>query len=424
MITGALLGLLLVAQQPEKIAIVGVDVLTMQDEPTYKRKQNVLIEGDVIRTIAPSAQVPRDARRVDGTGLVLLPGLMDMHVHLESEPATWMGVFLAHGVTTVLNQRGGPAHLELRARINRGELLAPRMFTTGPYTNRPAIESEADAARAVREQKAAGYDFLKIHGPLGHLAFRTLIDSARAVKLPVVGHAPRNLQFDSVIAQRMDMIAHAEELIYTKFNALDTTSIGDLPARMAAARIWLVPTLSTFHGIAHQWGRPPAADSALNLADAKFLNQGLVNYWRQSNPYTGRAADGAAWAFRAYEFQRPLVRALHAAGVRLMTGTDTPVPVMIPGASVHLEIDELRGAGLSAYDAIAAATRNPGDFLRERVDPELRIGRVAEGYRADLLLVRGDPLSDATVLRQPVAVIARGRYLDAARLELLRGSGR
>ncbi len=247
------------AQRPAKIAVVSVDVLTMEDGATVRRNQTVLIEGDLIREIGPNVSVPRDARRIDGSGLVMVPGLMDMHVHLEAEPANWIGVFLAHGVTTVLNLRGGPTHLELRERINRSELLGPRVFTSGPYINRPAIETAQDAARAAREQKAAGYDLLKIHGPLGNVAYRTLIDSAHAFRLPVVGHAPRNLPFDSVLVFGQDMVAHAEELIYTRFSALDTTAFGDIRVRMAAARTWLVPTLSTFHGIAAQWGRPAAA---------------------------------------------------------------------------------------------------------------------------------------------------------------------
>jgi cytosine/adenosine deaminase-related metal-dependent hydrolase len=149
------------AQAPARIAVVGVDVLTMEDGAQLRRSQTVLIEGEQIREIGSNITVPADARRIDGRGLVMLPGLMDMHVHLE-------------------------AHLELRERVKRMELLAPRVYTSGPYVNRPAIETEQDAARAAREQKAAGYDLLKIHGPLGNMAFRTLIDSAHALHLPVV----------------------------------------------------------------------------------------------------------------------------------------------------------------------------------------------------------------------------------------------
>jgi imidazolonepropionase-like amidohydrolase len=412
------------AQAPARIAVVGVDVLTMEDGAQLRRSQTVLIEGEQIREIGSNITVPADARRIDGRGLVMLPGLMDMHVHLEADPAGWIGVFLGHGVTTVLNLRGGPSHLELRERVKRMELLAPRVYTSGPYVNRPAIETEQDAARAAREQKAAGYDLLKIHGPLGNMAFRTLIDSAHALHLPVVGHAPRNLAFDSVIAVGQDMVAHAEELIYTKFSALDSSALGDIPERMAAARTWLVPTLSTFHGIAAQWARPAAADSALKVPEAAFFNPDLVRYWTQGNPYSGRPAEGAARILRAYHFQLPLVRALHAAGVRLMAGTDTPVPVMVPGASIHLELAELRAAGLSTYDVLSAATRNPGDFLNQHIDRALKVGRVARGYTADVLLVRGNPLDNLPVLRSPVAVFTRGRYLDADRLSALRTHGR
>ena len=411
------------AQQPA-IAVVNVDVLTMEDGVSYRRRQTVLIEGDVISALGPNVAVPANARRIDGSGLVLLPGLMDMHVHLEADPASWIGSFLGYGVTTVLNLRGNPTNLELRDRVKKGEVIGPRVYTSGPYVNRPEIETEQQAAAAARAQKAAGYDVLKIHGPLGGVAFRTLIDTAHALKLPVVGHAPRNLAFDSVIALKQDMVAHAEELIYTKFTTHDTTQIGDLPARMAAAQIWLIATLSTFHGIVAQWGRPAAADSALKTEEAAFLSQGLIGYWTQGNPYTGRPTAGVPGVTRAYLFQKPLVRRLHEAGVRIMTGTDTPVPVMVPGASLHLEMAELEGAGLSRFAVLTAATRNPGDFIRERIDPNMKIGRVAPGYRADLLLVRGDPLESLDVLRTPATVISHGQPYDAARLATFRENGR
>jgi len=204
------------------------------------------------------------------------------------------------------------------------------------------------------------------------------------------------------------MIAHAEELIYTKYTALDTLAFGDIPSRMAAARTWLIPTLATFHGIAEQWGRRSAADSVLALPEAAYFSADFKRYWLEANPYTGRAIAEADWAFRAYRFQLPLVRTLHRAGVRLMTGTDTPLPVMIPGASLHLEIAELMRAGLTPYEALTAATRNPGDFIAELMDAKVKVGRVAPGYRADLLLVRGDPLTDMGLLRSPSMVISRG----------------
>lgn len=405
-----------------RTAIVGVDVLTMEDGPQYRRNQTVIINGERIADIGPSLAVPAGARQINGRGMVLMPGLMDMHVHLEGDPARWIGTFLGYGVTTVLNLRGNPTHLALRDSVKRMELLAPRIYTAGAYVNRPAIETEQDALRELHVQKTAGYDVLKIHGPLGNAAYHTLLDSARAIGMTVVGHAPRNLPFDSVIAFRQPMVAHAEELIYTKFTALDSNAIGDLPARMAAAHIWLEPTLSTFHGIATQWGRPPSVDSALKTPGTKALTEDLAKYWTTMNPYTGRPAD--VWANQAYAFQRPLVRALFKAGVRIMAGTDTPLPIMVPGASLHQEVEELRGVGLPNYDAIATATLNPGDFIRELIDHDMKIGRVAKGWVADLLLVSGDPLKELGAMRHPAMVITRGRVIEGARLAELRHDDR
>jgi imidazolonepropionase-like amidohydrolase len=276
----------------------------------------------------------------------------------------------------------------------------------------------ADAERAVEEQKAAGYDFVKIHGDLTAEAYAALIAAGRAHHFAITGHAPRNLSFDSVIAARQPLVAHAEELIYTKFTTLDTAGIGAVAERMAKAGIWLTPTLTTFSGIVRQWGRPPSVDSALALAEGSSLPEALRTYWKGSNPYTGRAK-GADWAANAFRFQQPLVRALYRAGVPLLTGTDTPLPVMIPGHSLHEEIAELQRAGVDRLGALRAATVNPGRFIAEFVEPATRFGTISRGSRADLILAEGNPLDRPETLVHPMGVMARGRWYDRRMLDSL-----
>lgn len=114
---------------------------------------------------------------------------------------------------------------------------------------------------------------------------------------------------------------------------------------------------------------------------------------------------------------RRLVAELAKEGVPLLAGTDTPNPYMVPGFSLHDELDALVRAGLTPREALAAATVTPGAVLPLPV----KTGKVAAGYAADLVAVEGDPLEDLTWLRQPWAIMVGGRWLDRARLdELLR----
>ena len=105
---------------------------------------------------------------------------------------------------------------------------------------------------------------------------------------------------------------------------------------------------------------------------------------------------------------KKVVGALHRAGVPLVAGTDAMgVPLLVPGASLHRELQLLTESGLTPYEAIRAATVNPAVFLRK----EEEFGTVAVGRRADLLLVAGDPLQDLTPFEEPVGVMVRGRWL-------------
>ena len=215
------------------------------------------------------------------------------------------------------------------------------------------------------------------------------------------------------------LVAHAEELIYTDFRDLDTTRIAPVAQRMVDAGTWLTPTLSTFKNIVKLWGDSAAAGPALARDEARLLTSGLHNYWTGGNPYKDRDPQIRDRIAAMYEFQIPLVRQLHEAGVTLLTGTDAPLPVMYPGWSLHDEIEELVGVGVSQLEAHAAATRNAGAFVRQYVDEEARFGTVEPGARADLILVAGDPLADLDLLRRPLGVMLRGRWLDREAIDAL-----
>ena len=400
-------------------AFVDVNVLPMDRDTVYAR-QTVIVSDGRITAIGPasSTAVPAGARRVDGAGRsYLMPGLIDAHVHLELGERRWLPLFLAHGVTTVFNLRGEARHLALRAAIDSGVVVGPSVFTAGAYVNLPMIANEDDARRAVAEQSAAGYDFLKIHGNLTGPAFRTLADDARKAKLALIGHAPRNLPFDSVLANRMPMVAHVEEILYTHFKtSADTSGVGTLAARMREAGVWLTPNLSAYALIARQIGDTAVIDSFVAAAPPAFLDSALMQVWR-SGMYTKRPASTAPNYARSAAFLSQITGALHRGGVRMLAGTDTPLPGLAPGASLLLDLRLLREAGLSPFDALATATSNAGQFIAESVRPGLRVGVVAVGARADLVLLSANPLAEPSVLMKPSGVMARGVWYDRARLD-------
>ncbi|MEJ2336987.1 MAG: hypothetical protein P8Y26_15340 [Gemmatimonadales bacterium] len=167
-------------------AFVGVEVVPM-DEERVVPNQTVLVLGDRIVAIgdADAVRVPEGAARIDAEGKFLMPGLAEMHAHIPSGQAGGpdftervLLLYLVNGITTIRGMLGAPMHLELRAQANRGEILSPRIYTSGPSINGNSIPNPDSAGRAVRYQKLAGYDFLKIHPGLSREAFETLDEVA------------------------------------------------------------------------------------------------------------------------------------------------------------------------------------------------------------------------------------------------------
>lgn len=394
------------------IAFVDVNVVPMDSDRVLPR-QIVIIEDGRIVDIGPVGTLmpPPEAIRIEGDGSQFLaPGMTDAHVHLPEGAEAWLPLFLANGVTTVFNLRGEDRHLTLRDRTRTGDVLGPRIFTSGPFTNEPEIRTPDQAARAVRLQARRGFDFVKIHGDLSEESFAAAATAAREVGIPLVGHAPRNLPFAAVLANRMDGIAHAEELIYTEFRSLDESGLEAVAVDMAMAGTWLTPTLSTFGNIVSQWGTDDGVEAGLTSDAAMHLPDAMLRDWLNDNPYTSRDPGGRDRIRAMYDFQHPMIRVLHGAGIPMLAGTDAPLPVMAPGFSLAGELESLRRAGLSNYDALVTATLNPGRFAREKLRAQVPFGTVTVGAAADLVLLARNPLIDLANLRSVRGVMLGGRW--------------
>lgn len=416
------------------LAIGHANVLPMTSD-TVLSDHAVLVRDDRIVEVVPMARfkAPAGVEVLDAAGRYVLPGLVDFHVHLRAESE--LASYLRHGVTTVVNMRGSPAHLEAR-EAQRGELVGPRLFTTGPLLDGEppiwsgdatrVVTSPAEAREAVTEHIAAGYDFVKVYNNLDPAVLSVVVDEARAANLAVVGHLPRRPVRDEGLTRALeagiDMIAHGEEVFFTHFGGAPDSLMrtgGYLPPSAAEIRraaelisatgVAVTPNLSFIEMTARM-----LEDLEAVLDDPEFerLEAGVRETWRERNP-TERS-DVEAFAARERVKSgvvRRLTKALHEAGALVLAGTDAAAPGMYPGKSLHVEIAGLIDAGLEPFDALAAATRNAGDFLAEHVADAPRLGRVAPAYAADLLMVDQDPRTEPRTLERPWRVVVRGRVL-------------
>jgi hypothetical protein len=411
------------ASAARRIAFVGVNVLTMDAERAVP-DQTVIVSDGVIMTVGPTARVPapRGARIVDGRGKYLMPGLADLHVHLVGDRATQLALlkaFLANGVTTVLNVRGTPDHLALRAQVAGGAVLGPTIYTAGPYVNEPFVTTPEEVERAVVEQKRAGYDFVKMHGNLSRDAYAHLNAVGRREGIPIIGHSPRNLGFEAMFEERQYAVLHAEEFIYDRAgSSRDVAQLEPLVpgiARAAAqAGLWVMPNLTAFRNIALQIND---LDAMLARPEMALLPPAIREGWGPStNPYTRRfGKDRYPAIMTLYAMLEKLTRGFRDAGARLLVGTDALNTGTVPGTSAHDELALLVSAGLTPYEALRAATANAGKFL-QRADV---VGTVAVGKHADLLLLDADPLESIANTRRIAGVMVRGVWLPEADIRTL-----
>lgn len=431
----ALLGSLSLPTAHADLLIRNVNVLTM-DEPGLLENHAVVVEGGRIATLVPESAVASDfdGTVVDGRGGFLTPGLIDAHVH-HREHVEYAN-YVAHGVTTVLGLGQGDsleAMLNVKAAIDAGTLLGPDVYTTGGViANHVWIDDPGEARYYVRRLAADGRPFVKIYNEIPQDVFDAVVDEAVAQGIAVFGHIPRNFPATYSIVNGLDVVAHAEEFYFTYFDgprdseldAFDGSRIPD-PGESAAILdlmvehdVALIPNLAFTFDQMRFW-----RDERTVLADpeAAYLHPALRDDWMRRNSTQRDDVSKRMLRERVkYNLIHEFTRRARDAGVLLVTGTDAPLPGLFPGKSLHAEMRELVKSGLTYEESLAAATRNGGELVAKYVDAEARVGRIAPGYEADLVLVIGDPRTDIRHMSAIAGVVVDGRWLSDTELERIR----
>ncbi len=403
--------------KPLAIAFEHVNVIAM-DREVVLPDQTVLVEGDKIRAVGTTSttKIPKDARRIDGRGKFLIPGLTDAHVHLQT-PLEFP-VFLANGVTTVYNLDGHPAHLRWREEIARGERVGPAIFTTGPIF-RQSHTAEA-AVRMVDEQAALGYDGVKIYNGVSKEEYPALIAESKKKKLLLMGHVARTPDFELTLASGQS-IAHLEEYTYTFFNPkrddddshiiYDQARIPEAVQLTVKSGIYVTPTLANYAMIVQQ---ATALDEFLKNPNLRYDAPWIQDAFQpDADRYRNGFEPSAYPRIReSLALQRKLVKALSDAGVPLMCGTDASGVGPVAGFGVHEELQEFVSDGISPYHALQTATVNPARYFGKSDE----FGTIEPGKRADLLLLSGSPLADIRNTTKIAGLMIRGRWLDQNQL--------
>ncbi len=405
----------------------------------------VVIEGARITAVGTLGQIdyPEGARVISTAGWTLLPGLIDGHVHLKNFMPP---MFLRYGVTTIGDTNNHTEwSLEQREALNTGEIKGPRLFVTGvaaggppeaggratvPSTTEPfgpyirpgsdglavfgvALRTTDEARTYVRSLLAQQVDMIKVDLTLTLDQLRAVIEEAAIGGVPVVGHSQnietavevglKYMEHTDTLGRAILEQMGAEQLregIATPERFMDTSLFDPLIEFMVAESVYLNPTMLS------RWrtSTPIGAEVEKIAAELVRADRGLAfvppdvrEYWTQSS---ARAPDSEGYRKTA-DFLRKYV----AAGGKVLAAADTGI---LPGLSLHYEVQMLAETGIPPLQAIQGATLWAAESIGQGQD----LGSIEAGKLADITIIEGNPLSDITATRNVRMVIKDGKLLD------------
>lgn len=391
----------------------------------------ILVEGERIVAVGPASElaVPAGSRIISTEGMTLLPGLCDMHVHLQilghGDYARWDELYgdrhqevmaiaaaqlLSAGVTCA-RDLGGPLEplVETRRRIDGGEIPGPRLFLSGPFLQRApyepwqadyrwGVDGPADAREKTRRLLEGGADVIKLidQDQLTSDEVAAIVETAHAGGIPVVAHAHRMEEIRVGLAHGIDNFEH--------------TGLGTAPGyaddvrqalRERNSGLYWTPTISPLYVMQYTGEIFPE-----RLDDPSWregIPREMADEIRTSLDAIPHLPYYALFPSRIPRLPTKFAQ-LREAGVRMLIGTDAGIPSMFHNDATWREMVKWVELGVPPMEVIQSATLWPARFFGREAD----FGVLAPGRYADIVGVRGDPLTDMAVLRSPALILKGG----------------
>lgn len=368
-----------------------VNILPMTSEIVLYDYSVIVTDGK-IQNIgrANNISIPKSATIINGSGKYLMPGLADMHTHIMAEDD--MDLYLANGITMVRNMWGGPFHLELKRKIEQGEIQGPRVLTTGPlmdgyppvWPGSTIILSTFQAKSLVGLYKQQGYDYIKVYDGLSENIYRAILKEAKAQKIPVVGHVPYKVGVKKAIMYGQKSFEHL-------FGYKSTPELYNLTVEN---EVWNCPTLIAFTSKKKALQEEP-------VEGMEYIPAERLKIW-EIQQYNGN-----------YEWAVFKTKKLHDVGAKLLAGTDANNPYIVPGFSMHEELERLTKIGFSPYETLKMSTVDAAEFAGLS---EL-IGTVEIDKNAELILLNQNPLLNISNTRLLEGVMKNGEWINRTELD-------
>ena len=423
--------------------------------------RTIVVSGQTIIAVVPANTFKHTAslRLIDGHGKFVIPGLWDMHMHFR-DASRDLKMDVANGVLG-LRDMGDVAKevFPLRDAIAQGKQAGPKIIACGPIIDGPnswsnpkftiSVKTADEAREVLRSLKQQTADCVKVYDGLSRDSYFALIDEANKLGLRVVGHLPSAISVREASNAGQQTLEHGmalaggstAEAVYIQRHldssafqeALRTKNFTLIPAKIASDETvmldhfsqiladetysllakngtFLTPTLVTQRALTF-------ADDLIKENDPRmqYVSAEELSWWKPENGMLTkyRTPEYVAIRKREYDLLLKEVRRAQIVGVHLLAGTDITIPFTYPGFSLHDELALFVKAGLTPSQALETSTTNPALLLGLFKE----WGRVSPGYRANFVLLNGDPLSDIANTKNIYAVVLNGKFLDRAQLD-------
>jgi imidazolonepropionase-like amidohydrolase len=432
----ALLGKQIAATVPQRsataIAIVGATLFDAESGGLVPNT-TVVMKNDSIVAVGSDVDVPSDARRIDGAGKTVLPGLWNMHMHMD---ATFGPRLLAEGVTTIRDPGNDPAYIsKLQRQFASGELAGPRVIIAGLMDGKgkytapigTTTDNAAQAIAQVRDWQKRGAVQIKMYSSLDPKLVPVIAGEAHRLGMRVSGHVPAGMIARDAIDAGFDEIQHVNMLFLNfmpdvkdrtqtpvRLTApalragtidLQSQAVKDFIALMKRRDVVSDPTVGIFYQ--HTHARPGDLESSGFAEIAEWLPAQVRRGLLAGGLPSDSPAKRAAYAKSADAYLK-MVALLHENGIRIVAGTDD----VLPGFDTVFELELYAKAGIPNAAVLQTATIVPARVMKM----DAKLGSVRSGKLADVIVVAGNPLENVSALRNVKTTIKGGVMHDSRAL--------
>jgi imidazolonepropionase-like amidohydrolase len=406
----------------------------------------------MIANMSSDMTIPEGIEVINGNGQYLIPGLTDAHVHMW-QSANDLLLYLANGVTHVRELNGSEEHLTWKAEIQQGR-PGPELFVSSRrhnshgffaglfnrWTAKMNTVNDTDQIESqVKSIKDKGFDAIKIYTHLKKEHFQAFDSASKKHDIQILGHIPKSITLPEIWSSGMKELAHVEEIMkaldrefghYGRDNTNEFLQFVQQRSPVVAEHLHdnnmaVISTMALTNSFARQ---KADLSTVLKHVELAYVNPGIsestfpstrvmgwlpdVNIYRLPDDYPEDRKAGNQRYWKTYsQANQILLKAMAEKNVTILAGTDANVPVMVPGFSLHEELQSLIEAGMTESQVLRSATSAPADWMG------LKTGRIEIGYQADLLLLDANPLADINNTQAINAVFNNGRFYNRASLD-------